>query len=200
MNGEGTKPVDLLLRHGRIVTLDPERRILVDGAIAIDGGQIVGVAPEREVPPWLTARETRDLRGALVHPGLVDAHVHPSNEILRGFAPKTHMDMTPIDMAMFTSPRGRDIDRLASQLSAMEMVFNGTTLFGDTGSAFHLDEAAAAIETVGMRGVTGSFLFGDADLSASNDVRGIADDEADLLKKPFDECVALLEDQLARYP
>ena len=197
-----TPQVDLLLRHGRVITMDAERRILVDGAVAIGGGRIVAVGPDREVGEGAAgaARETRDLRGALVHPGLIDAHVHTANEIARGFAPKTHMDMGPIDMAMFTSSRGRDIDRLGSLLSSMEMVANGTTAFSDTGSAFHLDDAAGAMETVGIRAVTGHFLFGDADLAAANDVRGIGDEEADLLKRPFDECVGLLTDQLERYP
>jgi cytosine/adenosine deaminase-related metal-dependent hydrolase len=192
--------VDLLLRHGRVITMDGQRRILVDGAIAIDGGRIVGAWPDREVAAGLQARETRDLRGALVHPGLVDAHVHTANEIARGFAPKTHMDMDPIDLAMFTSPRTRDIDRLGTLLSSMEMVVNGTTAFSDTGSAFDLTAAAGSVETVGLRAVTGHFLFGDADLGAASDVRGIGSEEADLLKRPFDECVGLLTDQLTRYP
>ncbi|MBM4407840.1 MAG: amidohydrolase family protein [Chloroflexi bacterium] len=202
MNDEGPGPVDLLLRHGRIITLDQQRRILVDGAIAIAGGRIVAIGPDREVGEAAVARarETRDLRGALVHPGLVDAHVHTANEIARGFAPKTHMDMDPIDLAMFTSPRTRDIDRLGTLLSAMEMVANGTTAFSDTGSAFNLDAAAGSIEMVGLRAVTGHFLFGDADLGAASDVRGIGTEEADLLKRPFEECVGLLTDQLTRYP
>ena len=193
--------MDLLLRHGRIVTVDRERRILVDGAIAIEAGRVAAIGPDREVGVGdaAMARETRDLGGALVHPGLVDAHVHTANEIARGFAPKTHMDMDPIDLAMFTSPRTRDIDRLGTLLSSMEMVVNGTTAFSDTGSAFDLEAAAGSIEQVGLRAVTGHFLFGDADLSAASDVRGIGTEEADLLKRPFDECVALLTDQLTRY-
>ena len=136
--------MDLLLRHGRIVTVDRERRILVDGAIAIEAGRVAAIGPDREVGVGhaAMARETRDLGGALVHPGLVDAHVHTANEIARGFAPKTHMDMDPIDLAMFTSPRTRDIDRLGTLLSSMEMVVNGTTAFSDTGSAFDLEAAA----------------------------------------------------------
>ena len=193
--------VDLLLRHGRVITMDRERRILVDGAIAIADGRIVAVGPDREVAPAVHAVATRDLQGALVHPGLVDAHVHPSNDISRGFAPKLIPDMTPIDMAMFTWPDSREIDYLGSLHSSMEMIANGTTLFSDTGSAFHLDQAARAFETVGIRAVTGSFLFGDADLAGGDaDVRGISTDEADLLKRPYEACIGLLTDQLARYP
>jgi cytosine/adenosine deaminase-related metal-dependent hydrolase len=193
--------VDLLLRHGRVITMDAERRILVDGAIAIAGGRVAAIGPDRDIAPRVQAAATRDLAGALVHPGLVDAHVHPSNDISRGFAPKLIPDMTPIDMAMFTWPDSPEIDHLGSLHSSMEMVANGTTLFSDTGSAFHLDQAVRAFETVGIRAVTGSFLFGDAGLSGEQaDVRGIADDEAELLRRPYDQCVELIVDQLERYP
>ena len=60
-------PVDLLLRHGRVITLDRERRILTDGAIAVADGRIVAIGPDREVGESYapaTAR-TRDLGGAV---------------------------------------------------------------------------------------------------------------------------------------
>jgi len=195
------QPTDLLLRHGRVITMDPQRRVLVDGAIAIRDGRLVAVGPDRDVAPAITATASRDLHGALVHPGLVDAHVHPSNDISRGFAPKLIPDMTPIDMAMFTWPDSREIDYLGSLHSSMEMIANGTTLFSDTGSAFHLGEAVRAFETVGIRAVTGSFLFGDTELSGGQaDVRGVGADEAELLRRPYETCVGLLTDQLTRYP
>ena len=37
--------VDLLLRHGYILTIDPQRRILTDGSISIRGDRIVAVGP-----------------------------------------------------------------------------------------------------------------------------------------------------------
>ena len=35
--------VDLLIIHGTLITMDPERRVLDDGALAIDGDRIVAV-------------------------------------------------------------------------------------------------------------------------------------------------------------
>ena len=82
----GGRPVDLLLTHGRVITMDEQRRILRDGAIAVDQGRIVAVGPAHEVSPLVQARETRDLEGALVHPGYVDAHVHPHSPARSGGA------------------------------------------------------------------------------------------------------------------
>ncbi len=60
---------DLLLRGGVLVT--PTGR--VEGDVAIHGGRIVGIGVG-ELP--VTARETIDLRGRWVLPGLIDTHAH----------------------------------------------------------------------------------------------------------------------------
>ena len=55
--------VDLLLRHGQVVTMDAERRILVDGAIAVHDGRIVAAGPDREVGVAYEGADQRDLAG-----------------------------------------------------------------------------------------------------------------------------------------
>jgi predicted amidohydrolase YtcJ len=68
-------PADLVLRGGRIVTLDDARPNVE--ALAARGGTIVAIGTEREIQP-LIGPETRvvDLKGALATPGFIDAHVH----------------------------------------------------------------------------------------------------------------------------
>ena len=73
-----SKSVDLLLTHGRVITMDSQRRILRDGAIAVDNGRIVAIGPSQEVSRSVRGVEERDLNGSLVHPGFIDAHVHPT--------------------------------------------------------------------------------------------------------------------------
>ncbi len=63
------KPIDLLLRGGRVVA--PEATVAAD--IAIDGGRIVGLCAGEMAPP---ARETIDAAGLFLLPGAVDSHVH----------------------------------------------------------------------------------------------------------------------------
>lgn len=47
------------------------------GAVAIDGGKVVAVGPQRELERRYDARALLDARGGLVVPGFVDAHTHP---------------------------------------------------------------------------------------------------------------------------
>ena len=198
--GSGVEAVDLLLRHGHIITMDTERRIVLDGAIAIRGGRIVAVGPDWEIASAVRASTVRDLGGGLVHPGLIDAHVHAGwSELARGYAPKRDGDMCLIDM-FFIRERAPEADHLGALLSSMEMVANGITTFCDTGSSFHLDEVARAIEGVGLRGMPGYLLMDTALEGGTPDPRGTTDEEVALLGLSTDECLARLEEQLATYP
>ena len=64
----GDAPADLLLRGGRVVNVFSGAVERADVAVA--GGVIAGVGP------GYSALHEVDLDGALVAPGLIDAHVH----------------------------------------------------------------------------------------------------------------------------
>jgi len=63
--------VDLLLRRGRVHTVDPD--VPRAEAIGVVGGRIAWVGADTDVP---AARRTIDLGGRLVLPGFIDSHNH----------------------------------------------------------------------------------------------------------------------------
>ena len=67
---------DLVLRGGRVRTVDPRRPEAE--AVAVVGERIVAAGGAADIAPWIGSR-TRvvDLAGRLLVPGFVDAHVHP---------------------------------------------------------------------------------------------------------------------------
>jgi predicted amidohydrolase YtcJ len=70
-------PADLVLAGARVYT--PDRSVTAD-ALAVRGGRIAAVGPERDVGVWV-GRGTRVVRipGRLVVPGFQDSHIHPDS-------------------------------------------------------------------------------------------------------------------------
>jgi predicted amidohydrolase YtcJ len=69
------QPADLILRNGRVVTVDASWRIAA--AVAVRGGRIVSVGPDAEVAGLKgPATVEIDLGGRTVIPGLIDTHLH----------------------------------------------------------------------------------------------------------------------------
>jgi predicted amidohydrolase YtcJ len=70
------RPADLILRGGRIATMDRDRTVA--DAVAVRDGRIVGVGSDTSIAPWIGPRSrVVELRGRSVTPGFGDAHVHP---------------------------------------------------------------------------------------------------------------------------
>ncbi len=67
-----------LWRRGRISTLAPGRGWgwIEDGALVVQGHSLFWVGPQSELPAGLRPDAEHDLGGALVTPGLIDAHTH----------------------------------------------------------------------------------------------------------------------------
>jgi len=69
------RPADLVLRNGKIVTVDDTKPDAQ--ALAVSGDTIVAVGSNQEIQPYVgTATRVIDLKGALATPGFIDAHVH----------------------------------------------------------------------------------------------------------------------------
>ena len=75
---------DLILHHGKVVTVDGQFRIVQ--ALAVRGDRIVAVGSDREVLARKGAN-TRvvDLQGKTVLPGLMDSHVHAASASMYEF-------------------------------------------------------------------------------------------------------------------
>jgi predicted amidohydrolase YtcJ len=73
---DADRPADLVLRGGRLATMDAARSWAT--ALAVRDGRITAVGPDAAVTPRIGPR-TRviELRGRTVTPGFQDAHVHP---------------------------------------------------------------------------------------------------------------------------
>lgn len=75
----------LLITNGYLVTLDENDRFIENGSIYIDGNHIIDVGTF--APDTYRVDRTIDAGGALVMPGLINAHHHLYSTFARGFTP-----------------------------------------------------------------------------------------------------------------
>jgi 5-methylthioadenosine/S-adenosylhomocysteine deaminase len=146
---------DILLHSALMVTVDPAAGNIPGGALAIHGGTIEKVwqpAPGEALPE---ARETIDLAGNLLMPGLVNAHTHLPMTLFRGLADDLPL-MSWLNEHIFPA-EARHISpesaHLGARLACAEMLLSGTTTCCD--GYFLASAVAAAVTEAGMRAVLG---------------------------------------------
>ena len=147
--------VDTLITGAVIITMDAERRVLADGAIAIAGDRIVAVGPSAEITP--PARETIDGRGFLVTPGLINSHVHITETLIRGVIPEDLPFEEELGRWVIPLYKGQTAAEqiLAAKLAIAAMLRTGTTTFVEAGTILAFDAVMAAIAETGIRARTG---------------------------------------------
>lgn len=125
--------MELAITGGLLVTMDPDRAgagIIEDGSIGVSDGEIAFVGPSDEFDG--EADRELDAAGTLVLPGLIDAHVHTPQTLLRGGA----QDLPEIEwmtrgLAPFSEAMDGE-DRIAgARLGVLEGVRSGVTTFGE---------------------------------------------------------------------
>jgi cytosine/adenosine deaminase-related metal-dependent hydrolase len=74
---------DVLIENATVITVDANRRVLEDGAVAIAGHNVVAVGPTKEVRAAHNAPRIISGRGKVVIPGLVDLYAHAGSGMLK---------------------------------------------------------------------------------------------------------------------
>jgi len=148
-----SKTIDLLLTHGLVVAMDEARQVIRDGAVAVDGDEIVAVGESAELEARFAAREILDCAGCAITPGLVNAHTHVPMTLVRGLADDLRLDvwlygyMMPVEREFV----GTDFCHVGTLLACAEMIRSGISSFCDM--YYYEDEVARATAEAGMRAV-----------------------------------------------
>src|SRR5437667_8784965 len=80
----GADEADLILHHGKVVTAD--RDFSIRQALAVKGDRLLLVGTNEDVLKTRgPSTDTVDLGGAMVLPGLIDSHTHPTGACMTEF-------------------------------------------------------------------------------------------------------------------
>ena len=130
--------VDTLIAGATIVTMDAERRVITDGAIAIAGNRIAAVGKRAEIEPTVTAAEVIDGRRFVITPGLINAHVHVTETLLKGFMPENLGFAEGVwkwSVPLYETHNPRE-QAIGARLAALSMLRTGTTCFLEAATIF----------------------------------------------------------------
>src|ERR1700730_1621015 len=152
---EKKQHADLVIAGGTVVTMDGDRRILEDGAIAVKGDQIVAVGKRAEIEAIFTAAAHIDANGHLVLPGFINGHTHVPMTLLRGLKDDVTLDVWLKDYIFPAEAKNvtEDFVRWGTRLAAAEMIRGGVTTFVDM--YYFEDAIAEETKAAGMRGILG---------------------------------------------
>jgi 5-methylthioadenosine/S-adenosylhomocysteine deaminase len=127
---------DIYIRNGILLTMRGEGLgVIEDGALAIEGQDIVAVGKNHELDKKYGNSETViEAKGKAVLPGFVDVHIHTGHTIIRGEA----QDVPEIEwmlktMAPFSKYVTPQHSIAGGALGVLEGVKSGVTTFGEIG-------------------------------------------------------------------
>jgi cytosine/adenosine deaminase-related metal-dependent hydrolase len=136
--------IDLLIEHGTVITVDAQRRVIEDGAVAVKADRIVAVGTSAELRARFTAAKTINAHRKAVLPGLIDSHAHAGHGMLRTMGagdPNAWMDACAV---IYTSASDEQFWRAESAMTSLERlkagVTTGVSLFGGGDSIMRVDD------------------------------------------------------------
>ena len=143
-----------------VITMDPQRRVIDNGAIATRGARILAAGPRAEIERRYQARQRLDRPDAILAPGLINTHTHAAMSLFRGIADDLRLQdwlehyIFPAEARNVTP----EFVRWGTRLGCLEMMLSGTTTFTDM--YYFEDVVAEAAKEAGMRGVLGETIIG----------------------------------------
>ena len=152
--GLGAKQnVDLIVAADHLVTMDEDRLLIENGALAIDKGQIIAIDDAGKIHQSFNSKEIIEGKNRIVMPGLINGHTHSAMVLFRGLADDLAL-MEWLTKYIFPAEIrfvNEDFIRIGTRLACLEMIKGGTTTFVDM--YFHPKEIARVVDECGMRAV-----------------------------------------------
>ncbi|KQM14737.1 amidohydrolase family protein [Novosphingobium sp. Leaf2] len=198
----GPVTVDLLIRNAWIVTMDAQRRIYRDGALAIVGDRIHAVGPSAEIEAMVSAREVIDGSRFVLTPGFVNCHVHVTGEPLtRGAVPDdTDWEANVMGWLIPTyQAQTPKEERLSARFAALEMLRTGTTCFIEAGTILDLAAVHDGLAETGIRGRIGQWAQ-DRAFAPGEDQAALTRQAIDTLQREVERYSCAGDPLLAAWP
>lgn len=174
--------------RGTVITMDAQRSILDNGAVAIQGDKILAVAPLIEIQANYPGIEVTGSASDLIVPGYINGHQHLTGDRLiqssipDNLAPGEAIFSWILPVHAQHSP---DDDELSATLTLAESLSNGITSTFEAGTVAHPARVAAAATKVGARLTLGTWGWDVEDGPHAYPVDEVLDRQGQLLDMDF---------------
>lgn len=139
---------DILVKDCQV--LQPDMAVSETCTVAIDQSYIKEIGSTEAMAEKYTGAETIDGRHKIMMPGLVDAHMHICQQLLRGRIADEYPMVWTRFLVPFESSLQPEDSYISAKLACLEMIKHGTTGFAESGGV-HMHRVADAVIESGMR-------------------------------------------------
>lgn len=151
--------VDIAITNGLIVTVNKDDKVIKNGYLIIDRGQIIDIGVDDKILEKY--RPTLEIKAdkKLIMPGLINTHTHAAMNIYRGFADDMPLKEWLNDYvfpyeAKYTTEH---TIKSGTELAVIEMIKSGTTFFNNM--YFYEDIAAQVAKKTGIKALLNEGLL-----------------------------------------
>jgi 5-methylthioadenosine/S-adenosylhomocysteine deaminase len=154
------EPADSIWSAHYVITVDPQHRVIENGAVAVKDGRILAIGTRTQINARFSAKQRLDRPDAILAPGLINTHTHAAMSLFRGIADDLKLQDW-LEKFIFPAEAknvSAEFVRWGTRLGCLEMLLSGTTTFTDM---YYFEEVVAdASVEAGMRGVLGETIIG----------------------------------------
>jgi cytosine/adenosine deaminase-related metal-dependent hydrolase len=152
----------MLFHHATVITMNPKREIILNGAVAIEGNRILAVGKTNRLLEQYPEMERYDCNGNILLPGLIDTHIHLAQAMIRGCADDLGLlDWLGKRVWVLQGNYTAEDGRASAALCILEMIKSGTTAFIEVNLAerYGFDGVAEVVIQSGIRGAIGKIVM-----------------------------------------
>lgn len=119
--------VDTLLLGGTVVTMDQDRKVIENGAVAVEDGRIVAIGIADALRAQAQAARTIDCTDHVIFPGLIDVHAHAGHALIKSMGMHGGDRWEDICGEVYTQASPPEFWYAEARLAALERLRFGVT-------------------------------------------------------------------------
>lgn len=175
----------LLIKNAYVVSMNEKREIYNNGSILIENDLIKAIGKVDE-ELLLDTAEIIDAKGKIVLPGLINTHVHLSQQLGRGIADDVDL-LTWLRERVWPYESNFDYESslISSTACCVEMIKSGVTTFLEAGGQY-VEAMVEAVKNTGIRAALSKSVMDEGIGLPTNWIK-TADEEIQVQKELFDK-------------